>query len=168
MLKEPQFIHLGCGVALGEGSKLLCWSSYDSGKEKQTMSPCLSLGDCVHATRNLVIQCAGKISIGNNVLFASDVFVIDYNHGTSPLSDSYLDNDLDVKEVVIEDGVWIGNSVIVLPGVVVGKKSIIGAGSVVTHSIPPYSIAAGNPARVLKSFDFKSMCWKDVCVKQNV
>ena len=160
---------MGCGIALGEGTKLLCWSSYDSGKEKQILSPSLSIGDNVHATRNLVIQCAGKISIGNNVLIASNVFIIDYNHGTSPQSDSYLDNNLDVKEVIIEDGVWIGNSVVVLPGVVNGKKTIIGAGSVVTHSIPPYSIAAGNPARVLKCYDFKSMCWKNVaCTKQNV
>lgn len=53
--------------------------------------------------------------------------------------------------VVIDDYTWIGNKVIILRGVTIGKHSIIGTGSVVTKNIPPYTIAAGNPARIIKS-----------------
>lgn len=54
------------------------------------------------------------------------------------------------KSVSIEDDVWLGYNVTVLPGVTIGKGSVIGAGSVVCSDIPPYSIAVGNPAKVIK------------------
>jgi maltose O-acetyltransferase len=56
-----------------------------------------------------------------------------------------------IKAVIIEDNVWIGARVIILPGVTIGKGSTIGAGAVVSKNIPPYSVAVGNPARVVKS-----------------
>jgi acetyltransferase-like isoleucine patch superfamily enzyme len=55
------------------------------------------------------------------------------------------------KDVVIDDFVWIGHNVIILPGVKIGRHAIIGAGAVVTRDIPEYAIAAGNPARVIRS-----------------
>ncbi|MFR5466356.1 MAG: hypothetical protein ACLTHR_12100 [Agathobacter rectalis] len=64
--------------------------------------------------------------------------------------------------VFIDDGVWIGNDVIILPNVHIGKKSIIGAGSVVTKNIPEFCIAVGNPAKVIKKFDIKENRWKKV------
>ena len=65
-----------------------------------------------------------------------------------------------MNEIKIEDGVWIGNSVIILPGVKIGKKSIIGAGSVVCKSIPDYCVAVGNPARIIKRYDHSSNIWR--------
>ena len=158
-LKEVKYIHPSGALFIGKGSKLLCWDTYNSGRQRQTLEPSLIIGKNFHATRNLIIQCAGRTTIGNDVLVASDVFIIDYNHGIDPSSPSYLDNQLDVSEVVIEDGVWIGNNVIILPGVHIGKKAIIGAGSVVTKDIPSYSIAVGNPARVVKNYDFHKRRW---------
>lgn len=158
-LKEVNYIHPVGALFIGKGSKLLCWDTYSSGHQPQTLEPSLVIGTNFHATRNLTIQCAGQTTIGNDVLVASDVFIIDYNHGIDPSSPSYLDNQLEVSEVVIEDGVWIGNNVIILPGVHIGKKAIIGAGSVVTKDIPSYSIAVGNPARVVKFYDFHNRRW---------
>lgn len=161
-LREEQFISIDSPIFLGSGCKLLCWSKYTSGGKNQELKPNLSIGKNFHATRNLVIQCAGDTYIGDNILVASDVFIIDFNHGTNPKTDSYLDNDLDVKHVTICDGVWIGNSVIVLPGVTIGEKAIIAAGAVVTHDIPPYCIAAGNPARPIKYYDTVNEKWERV------
>lgn len=135
---------------------------FENENNNQKLSPKLHIGKNLHATRNLVIQCAGDISIGDDVLIASNVFIVDFNHGINPMSDSYLDNQLDVSRVKIENGVWIGNSVIILPGVTIGKKAIIGAGSVVTKSIPEYSIAVGNPAKVIKQYDRKNQEWRFV------
>ena len=141
-LRLPKYISCGSNIAIGENSKLLCWDSYN-GKKFVT------------------IQCANRVQIGDNVLIASDVFIIDYNHGNSPLTKNYRDNPLNISVggVTIENGVWIGNNVIILPNVTIGEKSIVGAGSVVTKSIPAYSVAVGNPAHVIKHFDFEANIW---------
>ena len=107
------------------------------------------------------VQCANKVTIGNDVLVSSDVFMIDYNHGLNPLTPSYLDNSLEVsKGIVVEDGVWIGNNVIILGGVTIGKKAVIAAGAVVTKDVPEYTIAAGNPANVIKKYNFENKQWE--------
>ena len=161
MLKECEFIHPAGDLFIGENSRLLCWSSYNS-CPPQLLHPNLKIGKNFHATRNLTIQCAGNITIGDDVLVASDVFIINYNHGMSPQTSSFLDNQLEVSDVIIDDGVWIGNNVIILPGVHIGKKAIVGAGSVVTKDVPPYSIAGGNPAKVIKKFNCETLKWERI------
>lgn len=71
-----------------------------------------------------------------------------------------MDQKLSCKNVIIDDGCWIGEKVCILPGVRIGKKSIIGAGAIVTKSIPDYSIAVGNPARVIKYYNFDKKRWE--------
>lgn len=103
----------------------------------------------------------GNINIGNDVLIASNVLITNENHGISPESDvSYMNQRLNAKSVKIGDGCWIGEKVCVLPGVVIGEKAIVGAGSIVTKSIPSYSIVAGNPARVIKRYNFEKKQWE--------
>lgn len=159
ILKNFKNIHPSGNLYIGTNSRLLCWSNYDSVTPSQLLLPNLRIGKNFHATRNFTIQCAGNITIGDDVLVASDVFIINYNHGLSPLTQSYLYNKLEISEVVIGNGVWLGNNVIVLPGVHIGDKSIVGAGSVVTRDIPPYSIAIGNPAKVVKKYIFETQQW---------
>lgn len=102
-----------------------------------------------------------KVVIGNNVLFASNVIVTNENHGMDPENSvPYMNQELSAKDVNIGDGCWIGEKVCVLPGVSIGTKCVIGAGSVVTKSIPDYSIAAGNPAKVLKTYNFGTRKWE--------
>ena len=90
--------------------------------------------------------------IGNHVMIAPDCGIYTMNHGfqrtDSPMRKQGLTKP---KPVIIEDDVWIGTKTILLPGVHIGKGAIIGAGSVVTKNIPPYTIAVGNPAVVKKS-----------------
>lgn len=161
ILRNPQYISCGKNVVIGDESKLLCWDSY--GEEQYSNLPEIQIGDNFHATRNFTVQCAQKVVFGRDVLVASNVFIIDYNHGLNPLTMSYLENPL-IRGggVFVDDGVWIGNNVIILPNVHIGKKSIIGAGSVVTKDIPEYCIAVGNPAKVVKKFDIKEKKWKQV------
>lgn len=158
VVKGRQYIKCGKDIYIGENSKLLCWDSHRGQKFDKSLE--IILGDNLHITKNFVLQCANRIEIGNNVLIASDVFMTDYNHGMNPLVESYLHNPLDIsKGIIIKDGAWIGNNVIILGGVEIGEKAIVGAGSVVTHSIPDYSIAVGNPARVIKKYDFDINEW---------
>ncbi len=103
-------------------------------------------GASIHATE--------RINIGKNCLIASNVIIIDSDgHGISPFERD-LSNPVS-SPVIIEDNVWIGMNSIILKGVRIGENSIIGAGSVVTKSIPANCVAAGNPARVVKLLDYE-------------
>lgn len=88
------------------------------------------------------------IFIGNRVTMAPEVFILAHDASTKKLC-----NYTRIAKVVIEDNVFLGARVLVMPGVTIGEDSIIGAGSVVTNDIPKNSLAVGNPARVIKSIE---------------
>lgn len=161
-VQNPENIICGKNCNIGKGSHLLCWNEYVHFDIKQKIDSFIHIGDNFNATRNLTIQSCGPLLIGNDVLIASDVFICNYDHGITNLGGSYLNNELYSMPTKIEDGVWIGDKAIVLKGVTIGKHAIIGAGAVVTKSIPPYSIAVGNPATVIKRYNFASKTWERV------
>lgn len=92
----------------------------------------------------------GTVRIGNFVMMGTDCLIVSQNHRfsdlTIPMCRQGFDED---KPVVIEDDVWIGSRVIILPGIRIGRGAIIGAGAVVTKDIEPYMIVGGNPARII-------------------
>lgn len=157
-IRQSKYMLCGNNLIIGEYSKLFCYKRIEN-----IDKPVLIIGSNFNATSRLTIQCCNSIKIGDNVLVASDVFIIDYNHGMDPLTLSYLDNHLESKGgIEIGDGVWIGNNAIILQNVNIGRKSIVGAGSVVTKDVPPYSIVAGNPAKVIKKYDHSRKKWINV------
>ena len=152
LVQNGKCICIDKGSVIGDNSKLLCTVEYNG--KLFDIQPQLHIGKNFHSTRDLTIQCARKVIIGDNVLCASNVFMIDYNHGTNPMCENYLDNALEISEGInIKDGVWIGNNVIILGNVTIGEKAIIAAGAVVTHSVSPYTIVAGNPAHIIKVYN---------------
>jgi acetyltransferase-like isoleucine patch superfamily enzyme len=153
-------IRYGKGFTTGIGCRLEAYP-VDNDSVSVCIGENVQINDYVHITG------IKMVSIGNNVLIASKVYISDSSHG------SYVGNDKDsdpesipkerklsFKEVYIEDNVWIGESVTVLPGVTIGKGSIIGANSVVTKSIPENVIAVGNPVRVIKKFNKENSRWE--------
>jgi acetyltransferase-like isoleucine patch superfamily enzyme len=120
-------------------------------------TPEITIGENVSINYNCHIACTQKISIGNNVLLASQVFISDHSHGETikeMLNMSPLDRPLYSKgPIVIEDNVWIGEGAVILSGVTVGHNAVIGANAVVTHDIEPFTVVGGIPARVLRSFN---------------
>lgn len=97
------------------------------------------------------IGCSGMITIGNNVMMSPRVSIYAENHNFSTVDIPMKEQGVTRKDIIIEDDCWIAANSIVLAGVTIGRGSIIAAGSVVTNNIPPYSIAAGVPAKVVKS-----------------
>lgn len=158
-IRNRRNIHIGNNFTSGFGCRI------EAFPKVKTNEKILILGDNIEVNDYVHIAAGEQITIGNNVLLASKIFISDINHG------AYSDEDQDsplippnkrrisTSPVIIEDDVWIGESVCVLPGVTIGKGSIIGSLSVVSKSIPPFSIAVGSPARVIKQFDFESGNW---------
>lgn len=112
----------------------------------------LVIGERVALNSNVMINASegGKILIGNNVLFGPNVVLRASNHRFNRRDLFIWQQDHEGGVIVVEDDVWIGANVVVLSNVTIGKGAIIGAGSVVTHDIPSYAIAVGNPAKVIK------------------
>ena len=102
----------------------------------------------------------GGITIGNNVMTASNVCILTSNHGYKDISVPIIRQESTYAPVSIGDDCWLGYNVIVLPGVKIGKHCTIGAGSVVTKDIPDYSIAVGSPCKVVKRYNFETGQWE--------
>jgi len=126
----------------------------------------VSIGSQVEVNDYVHIGARAAVRIGDRVLIASSVFISDHNHGyygAAPEHSSPLvppaERPYQCQEVEIEDDVWLGEHVCVLPGVRIGRGAIVGAGSVVTSEIPPYTISVGVPARVIRRFDFDMGKW---------
>jgi len=94
---------------------------------------------------------AGRITIGNGVRIAPYVFIIAANHRFADVELPIYQQGLTFAPVTVQDDVWIGAHVVITAGITIGQGSVIGAGAVVTRDIAPYSIAAGVPAKILRS-----------------
>lgn len=146
-------ISIGNNVKILDNARI---SIYDNEEDKIV----IQIDDGCYIGYNFSILAKAKVHIENNVLIASNVLISSENHGIDPESDLYyMKQSLEGKDVRIGEGTWIGEKVCVLPGVNIGKKCVIGAGSIVTKSIPDYSIAVGNPAKVVKKYDFDLHEW---------
>ncbi len=107
----------------------------------------ISVGDHFVGNFNLTILDEAPVTIGNHVFIGPDVGIYTVRHAL--LTDQRNAGIMQSLPVTIHDNVWIGGHATLLPGVTIGQGSVIGAGSVVTHDIPPQVVAAGNPCRVL-------------------
>lgn len=148
-----EYIWIGDDFFCGKDVRIEAWRRYG---EKE-YNPEIVIGNGVKFTDRVYLSGIHKIKIGNNVLLGRDVFISDNSHGgavSMELSIPPVKRALTSKgPVIINDNVWIGRQVTVLSGVEIGEGSIIGANSVVRNSIPPFVIAAGSPAKIVKIID---------------
>ncbi len=152
-VKGPEHISMGDNFCAGDFVKLETWENYCD--QKTGYIPELVIGSNVTMAERSYVSCMHRIVIEDGVLFGEGAFVCDNSHGQNSLAE------IDVPPaqrklyskgpVHIGKNVWLGRNVCVMPGVTIGENSVIGANAVVTHDIPPNSIAAGIPARVIKS-----------------
>ena len=144
-----KYMSVGKNFSSLPGMRIECIDTYDD----QHFSPKLIIGDGVSFNYYCHVGCINKIVIGNHVMVGSYVLITDHSHGelertSVPVAKRKL---LSKGPVIIEDNVWIGEHACIMPGVTIGKGSIIGANAVVTHDVPPFSVAVGVPARVVYS-----------------
>lgn len=163
VLYDDNQINIGSKSSLGIGAWIWCHDKCDTGKVVGQGRGTLNVGLCVYIGSHFKADCYDVISIEDNCLLADEIQIFTSNHGMNPeLEGSYADQPLETGKVIIQKGCWIGSRVTILPGVTVGEKAIIGTNSVVTKDIPPYSIAVGIPARVVKKWNFETHSWERV------
>ncbi|POF42168.1 acyltransferase [Pseudomonas laurylsulfativorans] len=109
----------------------------------------LQLGDNISINRNCLINAGGGVEIGSRTLIGPNVTIYSQNHLYKDMSIDIQQQGYERKPVIIGTDVWIACNAILLPGVTIGNGCVIAAGSVVTHSTPPYTIVAGVPAKVI-------------------
>lgn len=147
------------GIRIGDNVSILRNTIIECTGVIRNLGEGLYVGNNVGIAQNCFIQVRGKVVIGNNVIFGPGASIFSENH-------RFDDPDIPVsmqgeirKGVIIGDGVWIGARSVILDGVQIGQNSIIAAGSIVNRDVPPYTIAGGVPARIIrnrKNIDQKS------------
>lgn len=163
-------IFIGDSVWLGPGSLLVAVTRYPtspmgwSGREpRQIFDSRIMIGSGVVATAGLQVAAHREVIIEDDVLFATNVNITDGLHGHENPYEPYKYQEIShISPIVIKRGCWIGQNVVVLPGVTIGEFCIVGANSVVTESIPARSIAVGAPARVIKRWNESTREWDSV------
>ena len=163
IIRGREFIDFGESLTTGVGCRFDCFAGENPKAKKLSFGKNVQINDYVH------IVAMNRIAIGDNVLMASHVFISDNSHGsykgdekdTNPMIPP-TEREYTSDPVVIGRNTWIGEGVIIMPGVTIGEGCVIGAHSVVSKSIPDSSIAVGSPANVIKKFDFTDNRWKKI------
>lgn len=151
-------------IAVGENVIINrdCWiqtipnaSGEASSKLKIGSHAGIGMGTCISA--------AESVLIGEHVLLARNVYISDHSHAYERLDLPIADQGIDrMAPVSIGANTWLGQNVVVLPGVTIGRHCVIGANSVVKDSIPDFSVAVGSPARVVRRFNRSTARWERV------
>lgn len=168
-IRGAERMFFGDDVAIGPGSLLIAQTYYptevmrEKGRQHalQHFEPKLTIGHRVTSTGNLTLCAMSDITIEDDVMIASNVMIADGQHGFENANEPYkFQKMFRIAPIIIGRGSWIGQNVVIMPGVAIGALAIIGANSVVTRSVPAKTIAVGNPARVVKVWDDKLQKWK--------
>lgn len=121
----------------------------------------VTIGEGSYINSGLTLIDDYKVTIGEGCLFGTNVTLCTTGHPIDP--QERAKGAMYSFPITIGDGAWIGAGAIILPGITIGRYAVVGAGSVVTHDVPDYTVAAGNPCRVLRKIDErdKAFYWKD-------
>ena len=169
-LTNPGLMQIGRDVKLGPNSELKCqtgfpggWMRHPEGEHvQQTFTPTLTIGDRVTASGALQVLAFDSVIIEDDVMFATNVFVADGTHAFGHVDVPYKFQGVgQPRPIRIGRGSWIGQNVVILPGVQIGPMAIVGSNSVVTRDVPARTIVVGSPARVLRHWNAAQRAWSD-------
>ena len=142
-LNGVERIAVGSDVFVGAGSWLQVL-------DEATVDVALTLGDGTSIAGSCVLSAVQSVTLGRKVLMARNVYIADHRHAFADSAEAVLDQGVtEVAPVEICDGAWLGQNVVVGPGVRIGRGAVVGANSVVLQDVPDHAVAVGAPARVL-------------------
>ena len=143
-LCEKKFQRFGSGAEFRPGAYAVCCSKISLGDRVIIRPGCMFFADPRDGGAGICIE--------NDVMLGSAVHIYVANHHFKNQTIAIIDQGHDPsKPVLLKSGCWIGAGVIILPGVTIGENSVVGAGSVVTKDVPPATVAAGNPAQIIRN-----------------
>jgi len=146
---------------------LFPWNKFEIGNDSDIENFTVlnnGAGDVILGNRVLIgigSVIIGPVTMGDGSGTGQHVFISGFSHGFQDPEKETREQPLEKHPVVMGEDVHIGSNSVVVAGVTIGKKTQIGAGSVVTRDIPPYSVAVGNPAKVVKRYNFETKCWEN-------
>ena len=150
-LNGEERIAIGDQVYIGTGSWLQTLPDQDN------KAVAVSIGSGASFAGSCVISAVRSVTLEENVLLARNVYISDHIHKYTDINVPVMAQGMDkILPVLVKRGAWLGQNVVVCPGVTIGVGAVVGANSVVTTSIPDYCLAAGAPARVLKTIESSS------------
>jgi acetyltransferase-like isoleucine patch superfamily enzyme len=157
IITRPRYIHIGDRVRIKRDTNINIHPI-----DKKSKEGILFIGNHVAISQGCIISAFNRIVIGDDVGIAPYVCIIDNTRKPTDVGRPLQDQDVEVGSVHIGSGSWLAYNVCVLPNVKIGEHCLIGALSVVNRDIPPYSVAVGSPAKVIKRFDFERREWMRV------
>lgn len=158
LVSNPRFIRVGTRTSIRDGARLEALHRKDV-----PWQPAIRIGDGVNIEQGCHIVAHCLVDIGNDVSITPYCVIVDTDHpfdppDGSPKIGARLPGQ--PSHVRIGDGTFVGAHSVILPNVEIGRGCVIAAGSVVTRSVPDYSLAAGSPARIVKTFDPATRKWR--------
>lgn len=154
---NKHLITIGDNVTFYDGIRMQAYT------DKVDTNPEIKIGNGTYIGYNVSILACADITIGESCMIASNSLITSHNHGIdASLDEYYVDQPVTASPITIGNGVWVGEQCLVLEGVHIGDKAVIGANSVVTKDIPAYCMAVGSPAKVIKKFNFETKSWERV------
>ena len=154
IINRPRFVHLGNHVRIKRNTSINLHP-----QNKKLKEGILFIGDHTIISEGCIISACNRIVIEENVGISPYVMIIDNSRKPGDVVLPSKEQKLELGYVHIGADSWIAYNACILPNVTIGKHCIIGALSVVNGDIPPYSIAVGSPAKVVKQFDFDRRAW---------
>jgi lipopolysaccharide O-acetyltransferase len=162
---SPPFRFYGLNeIVLGRGAQIErdCWIQTIP-DDKQDNEAKLVIGPYAGIGMGASISAARKVVIGDHALLARNVYISDHAHAFENIGAPIMHQGIQgIAPVSIGRSTWLGQNVVVLPGVTIGEHCVIGANSVVKSSIPDFSVAVGAPARVIKRYNRETGAWQRV------
>ena len=160
---NEKYISIGKNVNIGSFCRITVSTEFGGYKVKSNNDIRLKIGNNVDVGNNSFISANNNIDIGNNIIMSSYVFISDHDHGFGDIDRNLHQQPLSEGGYVkIGNNVFLGVKCSVLKNVSIGQHSVIAANAVVTRDIPAYSVAAGNPAKVIKKYNFKNKLWEKI------
>lgn len=150
-------IYIGDGVSFDKGLRMeaITW------KDGQDFHPHIYIGNNTHAEQHCQIFSAMFLHIGNNVVISSDVYITDVEHDYKDINKRILEQCLKPGKTIIGDYSFLGTGVKIIKPVIIGEHVVVGANSVITKDIPSYSVVVGNPAKIIKKYNFTTKKWEN-------
>ncbi len=163
---NEKYIHIGSNVNIGSFCRITVSTEFGGHKVKSKNKTRLKIGNNVDLGNNTFISANNNIEIGDHVITSAYVFITDHDHGFMDVKKNLHQQPLTENGYVkIEDNVLLGIKSTILKNVKIGRHSVVAANAVVTKDVPAYCVVAGNPAKIIKKYDFKTKKWVKVSEK---